>query len=124
MLPEIVATDPLAPYVNEGDDQWLDIVRWTHYAMVEAEEHGITQLTVDTRESGTPAERRLLGAIPGNNAQKLGLEETFAYNIIKQVGNYGESYERNVGTGSPLKFRRGINALWRQGGAMYSLPMR
>jgi general L-amino acid transport system substrate-binding protein len=124
MLPDIVATDPLAPYVREGDDQWLDIVRWTHYVMVEAEEHGLTHLTVDTRrQSGTPAERRLLGALPGNNALKLGLEETFAYNIIKQVGNYGESYERNVGADSPLKFRRGINGLWRQGGAMYSLPL-
>jgi general L-amino acid transport system substrate-binding protein len=125
MLPDIVATDPLAPYVLAGDDQWLDTVRWTHYVMVEAEEHGITQLTVDTRrQTGTPVERRLLGAIPGNNAPKIGLEETFPYEVIKQVGNYGELYERNIGAGSPLKFRRGINALWRQGGAMYSLPMR
>jgi len=104
MLPDVAATDPLAPYVRACDDAWLDIVRWTHYAMIEAAELGITQATVEVRrQSGSPPERRLLGSIPGNG-QKLGLDEGWAYNIVKQVGNDAECYDRNVGAGSPLKF--------------------
>jgi general L-amino acid transport system substrate-binding protein len=122
MLPDIVARDPLAPYVRTGDDEWLDVVRWTHFALLEAEELGITQTNVDEQlRSPLPTVRRLLGVAPGNG-KMLGLEEDWAYKAIKQVGNYGEIYERNIGKGSALKFARGINALWSRGGVMYPLP--
>lgn len=124
MLPEIISKEPLGPYVRRGDDAWLDIVRWTHYAMLQAEEYDIRKDNVDDkRESNDPAVRLLLGAHPGNG-KALGLDEAWAYNVVKQVGNYGESYERNVGQGSALKFARGINALWSKGGLMYPLPLR
>jgi general L-amino acid transport system substrate-binding protein len=124
MLPEIISSEPIGPYVRAGDDQWFDIVHWTHNALVEAEERGIFQANVDDqRNSKDPAVRRLLGSDPGNG-KLLGLDESWAYNAIKQVGNYGEIYERNFGAGSPLRFGRGVNALWRKGGVMYSLPMR
>jgi general L-amino acid transport system substrate-binding protein len=124
MLPDIISSEPLGPFVRAGDDQWLDVVHWTHNAMVEAEERGIYQANVDDqRNSKDPDVRHLLGTEPGNGKQ-LGLDETWAYNVIKQVGNYGEVYERNFGAGSPLKFGRGVNGLWRKGGVMYSLPMR
>ncbi len=124
MLPDIISSEPLGPYVRSGDEQWLDIVHWTHNAMVEAEERGIFQANVDDqRNSKDPTVRQLLGSDPGNG-KLLGLDEAWAYNVIKQVGNYGEVYDRNFGAGSPLKFGRGVNALWRKGGVMYSLPMR
>jgi general L-amino acid transport system substrate-binding protein len=124
MMPDIVARDPLAAYVRTGDDEWQDVVRWTHFALLEAEELGITQANVDEQlRSPLWAVRRLLGAAPGNGAV-LGLEENWAYNAIKQGGNYAEIYERNVGKGSALKFTRGINALWSRGGVMYPLPMQ
>ena len=123
-LPEIISREPLGPYVRNGDDRWLSIIRWVQYAMFEAEELAIFQANVDERlRSANPAVQRLLGASPGNG-KALGLDEKWAYNIIKQVGNYGESYDRNVGMGSPLKFQRGINALWTKGGLMYPLPLR
>jgi general L-amino acid transport system substrate-binding protein len=124
MLPEIIAKDPLAAYVRAGDEQWLDVVRWTHFALLEAEERGITQANVDEHlRSPSQAVRHFLGVVPGNGAL-LGLDEAWAYNAIKQVGNYGEVYERNVGKSSALKFVRGINALWYHGGVMYPLPMQ
>jgi general L-amino acid transport system substrate-binding protein len=124
MLPEIISSDPLGPYVRAGDDQWLDIVRWTHNAMLEAEERGIFQVNIaDQRNSKDPAVQRLLGSEPGVG-KLLGLDDAWAFNVIKQVGNYSEVYERNFGGGSPLKFARGINALWRKGGVMYSMPVR
>jgi general L-amino acid transport system substrate-binding protein len=124
MLPEVISKEPLGPYVRRDDDAWLDIVRWTHYAMLEAEEYDVRQDNVDDkRESHDPQVRLLLGVIPGNG-KALGLDEKWAYNIIKQVGNYGESYERNIGQGSALRFGRGINALWNKGGLMYPLPLR
>jgi general L-amino acid transport system substrate-binding protein len=124
MLPEIVAKDPLAAYVRAGDDEWLDVVRWTYFVLVDAEERGVTKANVDgQQETGTPAVKRLLGAIPGNG-KALGLDENWAFNVIKQVGNYSEIYERNLGTYSPLKFARGVNALWNNGGALYALPLR
>ena len=124
MLPDIISSEPLGPYVRSGDEQWLDVVHWTHDAMVEAEERGIFQANVDDqRNSKDPAVRQLLGSEPGNG-KLLGLDEGWAYNVIKQVGNYSEVYDRNFGLGSPLKFGRGVNALWRKGGVMYSLPMR
>jgi general L-amino acid transport system substrate-binding protein len=125
MLPEVISKEPLGPYVRNGDSPWLDIVRWTHYAMLEAEERGITPKSIDAlkREVTDPYLRLFLGVDPGNG-RALGLSEDWAYNIVKQVGNYGEIYEKNVGMGSPLKFARGVNALWSKGGLMYPLPLR
>jgi len=124
MLPEIISREPVGPYVKAGDDQWLDIVHWIQNAMIEAEERGVSQVTVaDQRNSKDPEVRRLLGTDPGNG-KVLGLDESWAYNVIKQVGNYSDVYERNLGVGSPLKFGRGINGLWQKGGVMYSMPMR
>ncbi|TMJ32763.1 MAG: amino acid ABC transporter substrate-binding protein [Alphaproteobacteria bacterium] len=125
MLPGVISKEPLGPYVREGDSQWLDIVRWTHDAMLEAEERGINPKNIDSlkRELGDPYLRVLLGVDPGNG-KALGLSENWAYNVISQVGNYGDIYERNVGMGSALKFERGVNALWTKGGLMYPLPLR
>jgi general L-amino acid transport system substrate-binding protein len=125
MLPEVISKEPLGPYVRDGDSQWHEIVRWTHYAMVEAEERGITPKSIDAlkREVSDPTLRLFLGVDPGNG-KALGLSENWAFNIVKQVGNYGDVYERNVGMGSALKFARGVNALWSKGGLMYALPLR
>jgi len=124
VLPEIISKEPLSPAVRQGDDSWGDIVRWTHYAMVNAEELGVNQKNVDDMlKSDAPDIRRLLGA-EGNFGESLGLTKDWAYRIIKQVGNYGESFERNVGQGSPLKIARGLNALWTKGGLQYGLPIR
>ena len=124
ILPDIISREPLGPYVRRGDDAWADVVRWTQYAMLEAEVLGITRDKVsEFLRSNDPRVQRLLGITPGNG-KALGLDETWAYNIVAQVGNYGESYERNVGKGSALKFARGINALWNQGGLMYPMPFR
>jgi general L-amino acid transport system substrate-binding protein len=124
MLPDIISREPLGPYVRRGDDTWADVVRWTQYAMLEAEVLGITRDKVsEFLRSNDPRAQHLLGLTPGNG-KALGLDETWAYNVIAQVGNYSESYERNVGKGSALKFVRGINALWSQGGLMYPMPFR
>lgn len=122
MLPEIISKEPLGPYVREGDPAWLDVVRWTHYAMVQAEEWGITSADVDgALKSPDILVQRFLGVIHGNG-KPLGLHEKWVYDVIRQVGNYGESFERNIGQGSPLKFARGANALWTKGGIMFSPP--
>jgi len=124
ILPEIISKEPLGPVVRHGDNQWADIVRWALYAMIEAEEYGITSKNVDEMlKSDNPNVKRILGVTPGAG-KALGLDEKWAYNIIKQVGNYGESFERNVGKGSALKLDRGVNALWTQGGLMYAWPIR
>jgi general L-amino acid transport system substrate-binding protein len=124
MLPEVISREPLGPYVRRGDDAWADVVRWTQYAMLEAEALGVTRDKVsEYLRSNDPRVQRLLGVTPGGG-KALGLDETWAYNIVAQVGNYGESYERNVGRGSALKFARGINALWNHGGLMYPMPFR
>lgn len=124
MLPEIISKHPLGPFVRAGDDEWFDVVRWTHHAMLEAEERSVTRANVDEQlQSPEAAVRRLLGTIPGSG-RLLGLDDRWAYQIVKQVGNYGEVFERNLGAGSALKFTRGINALWSNGGAMYPLPTR
>ncbi len=124
ILPDIISREPLAPAVRQGDDQWYDIVKWSQFAMIEAEARGLTAANVDAmRSSADPAIKRILGQTPGLGAA-LGLDETWAYAIIKQVGNYAESYERNVGSGSKLKLPRGLNALWTDGGLMYPMPMR
>jgi len=124
ILPEIISKEPLAPAVRHGDQQFADIVRWTQFAMLEAEEYGISSKTVDDMlKSDNPTIKRILGVTPGMG-KALGVDEKWVYNIVKQVGNYGESFERNVGSGSPLKIERGLNKLWTQGGLQYAEPIR
>jgi general L-amino acid transport system substrate-binding protein len=124
VLPEIISKEPLGPAVRHGDDQWYDIVMWTHYAMVTAEELGVTKANVDERlKSETPDIKRLLGT-EGKHGEALGLTNAWAYQIVKHVGNYGESFDRTVGAGSPLKISRGLNNLWNKGGLQYAAPIR
>ena len=124
LLPEIISKEPLAPAVRHGDDQWYDIVNWTVMALIEAEELGITSKNVDDMLKSTdPQIQRFLGVSPGLG-KALGLDEKWAYNIIKQVGNYGEIFDRNVGPKTPLKLERGLNDLWTRGGLMYAIPFR
>ncbi|MBU2055205.1 MAG: amino acid ABC transporter substrate-binding protein [Proteobacteria bacterium] len=124
ILPDIISKEPLAPAVRHGDNQWKDIVNYSVLAMIEAEELGITSKNVDEMlKSTNPIVQRFLGATPGNG-KALGLSEKWAYNIIKQVGNYAEIFERNVGVNTPLKIERGLNALWNKGGLMYSPPFK
>ena len=124
VLPEIISKEPLSPAVRQGDDAWEDLVRWTHHAMVDAEELGVNKNNVDDQKNSTnPEIRRLLG-LEGQFGEGIGLTNDWAYRIIKAVGNYGEVFERNVGQGSPLKIARGLNALWTKGGLQYGLPVR
>src|SRR5262252_3595395 len=124
ILPEIISKEPLGPVVRHGDNQFGDIVRWAQYAMIEAEEYGINSKNVDDMlKSDNPAIKRILDVTPGMG-KALGVDEKWVYNVIKQVGNYGESYERNVGMGSLLKIERGLNRLWTQGGLQYAPPIR
>ena len=124
VLPEIISKEPLGPSVRKDDIQWFEIVQWMHYALVTAEELGVTKANVDEKlKSDNPAIRRLLG-VEGDFGQSLGLTNDWAYRIIKAVGNYGESFERNVGMGSPIRIRRGLNALWNKGGLQYAPPIR
>ena len=124
VLPEIISKEPLAPVMRHGDNQFVDIVRWTQYAMVEAEEYDITSKNVDEMlKSDNPAIKRILGVTPGMG-KALGVDEKWVYNIVKQVGNYGESFERNVGKGTVLKIDRGLNNLWTKGGLQYAPPIR
>jgi general L-amino acid transport system substrate-binding protein len=126
ILPEIISKEPLGPAVRQNDSKWFDVVTWAHYAMVTAEEFGITTANVDEMlKSENPDIKRFLGEEKDQTIGKdLGLDEKWAYNIVKQVGNYGESFERNVGEGSNLKIKRGLNALWKNGGLQYSPPIR
>ncbi|MFP1131395.1 amino acid ABC transporter substrate-binding protein [Asticcacaulis sp. W401b] len=127
ILPEIISKEPLGPVVRQGDDQWTDIVRWTLYATIVAEELGVTSQSVkaDQLESQNPEVRRLLGS-EGNLGGGLGLGPEWAYNIVSQVGNYGEIFDRNIGADSPLKLSRGLNAQWNapERGLLYSPPVR
>ncbi|GAK53543.1 general L-amino acid transport system substrate-binding protein [Candidatus Moduliflexus flocculans] len=124
ILPEIISKEPLAPAVRHGDDKWYDVVNMATMAMIAAEEFGITSQNVDEMlKSENPDIQRFLGVTPGNG-EALGVDEKWAYNIIKQVGNYGEVFERNVGVNTALKLERGLNALWTNGGLMYTPPMR
>jgi len=124
ILPEIISKEPLTPAVRHGDDQWYDIVNWTVMALIEAEELDITSANVDEMlKSKDPQVQRFLGVSPGFG-KALGLDEKWAYNIIKQVGNYGEIFDRTVGLKTPLGLERGLNDLWTRGGLMYAIPLR
>ncbi|AJR09022.1 amino acid ABC transporter, periplasmic amino acid-binding protein [Photobacterium gaetbulicola Gung47] len=124
VLPDIISKEPLGPAVRQGDDQWFNIVKWTLNAMITAEELGVSSHNVDDMKmSNDPNIRRLIGA-DGPKGKGLGLNDDWAYQVIKQVGNYGESFERTVGMSSPLEIKRGINALWNDGGLLYAPPMR
>jgi general L-amino acid transport system substrate-binding protein len=124
LLPEIISKEPLCPVVRHGDDQWYDVVNWTVMALLEAEELGINSKNVDKMlKSKDPKIMRFLGATPGMG-KALGLDDKWAYNIIKQVGNYSEIFERNVGVNTKLGLERGLNALWNKGGIMYPAAFR
>ncbi|WP_372880984.1 amino acid ABC transporter substrate-binding protein [Psychromonas sp.] len=124
VLPEIISKEPLGPLVRQGDDEWFNIVRWTMFAIIEAEELGVTSSNAEAMlKSENPSIKRLLGT-SGSAGEDLGLRNDWAYQIVKQVGNYGESFEKNVGKDSPLKIDRGINNLWNKGGLMYPMPIR
>ena len=124
ILPERISKEPLGPLVRHGDDQWFDLVKWTLMGMIEAEEMGITSKNVDDAlKSEDPSVKRFLGVTPGYG-KAVGVDEKWMYNVIKQVGNYGESYDRHVGPATPLKLDRAQNALWTKGGLMYAIPFR
>ena len=125
ILPEIISKEPLGPVVRQGDSQWFNVVKWSLFALVAAEEYGVTMANVDEMKasSANPEVKRLLGA-EGEFGTPMGLPNDWAYQIVKQIGNYGEMFERNVGMGSPLKIDRGINALWNKGGLQYAPPFR
>ena len=124
ILPDVISKEPLAPAVRQGDDQWRDIVTWVIFALIQAEESDITKANVDDMlKSDDPNIKRMLGVTPGMG-KALGLDEKWAYNEIKLVGNYGEIFEHNLGAGSPLKLERGINNLWTKGGLQYAMPIR
>ncbi len=125
VLPTVISKEPLGPVVRQGDDGWFNIVKWTLFAMVNAEEYGVTAANVDEQKakSSNPNVRRLLGS-EGEIGTNMGLTKDWAYRIVKQVGNYGEMFERNVGAATPLGIERGQNALWNRGGLQYAPPIR
>jgi general L-amino acid transport system substrate-binding protein len=124
VLAETISKEPLGPFTRNGDDQWANIIGWVHYGLVEAEELGITQANADQQARGpNPTAQRLLGQA-GEFGSRLGLDNGWMLAAVKAVGNYGEIFERNVGSGSPLKLSRGLNGLWNQGGLMYAIPFR
>jgi general L-amino acid transport system substrate-binding protein len=124
VLPEVISKEPLGPMVRHGDDQWFNIVKWTLFAMIDAEELGVTQKNVDVMaKSDKPDLKRAFGT-DGNLGDDLGLTRDWFYRIVKAVGNYGESYDRNVGAGSKLQIARGLNQLWNKGGIQYAPPIR
>ena len=121
ILPEVISKEPLGPAVRHGDDRWFDIVKWTLFAMIEAEEMGLTSKNIDSQAgSQNPSIQRFVGA-SGDIGKMLGVDNKWAWNIVKQVGNYGESFDTNL---TPLGFQRGLNRLWNQGGLMYAPPIR
>ena len=126
VLPEIISKEPLGPAVRQGDDKWFDIVKWTYYALLNAEELGITKANVEEmKNSPNPEIKRVLGTEAETKiGTDLGLTNDWVVNIIKATGNYGEIFENNVGAGSPLKISRGVNALWTKGGLQYGMPIR
>lgn len=125
ILPDLISKEPLGPLVRRGDDEWFAIVKWVPYALIEAEEYGLTQASVDAAKatSKDPVIQRILGTSE-DTGKLLGLDKDWAYRAIKAVGNYGEIFERNVGPKSVLKLPRGANKLWNQGGLLYAPPVR
>jgi general L-amino acid transport system substrate-binding protein len=126
VLPETISKEPLGPVVRHGDDQWLDIVKWSLFLMVEAEENGVSQANVDElvkTNTKDPIKRRILG-LEGDLGKNLGVANDWGYQIIKQVGNYGDVYEKHVGPNTPVGLPRGVNALWKDGGLQYAMPVR
>ncbi|HZY67971.1 MAG TPA: amino acid ABC transporter substrate-binding protein, partial [Devosia sp.] len=124
ILPEIISKEPLGPVVRQGDSGWFNLNRWAYFALLEAEELGVTQANVDEMlGSDNPAIKRLLG-VEGDFGTPLGVDKNWAYQIIKHVGNYGEIYERHVGPNTPIGLARGLNALWTDGGIQYAPPIR
>ena len=125
ILPQVISKEPLGPSVRRGDDEWFQIVRWTLFAMLEAEEDGLTQANVDQQKASSkdPQVQRFLG-VNEDTGKLLGLDAQWAYRIVKQVGNYGESFERNLGPKSAVGLPRGVNNLWNKGGLMYAPPIR
>ncbi len=125
VLPEVISKEPLGPVVRQGDDEWLNIVKWTLFALINAEELGIASSNVDAIKAGTtdPGVRRVLG-LEGDKGRDLGLSNDWVYAIVKQLGNYAEIFERNLGTGTPLNIDRGLNRLWSKGGILYAPPIR
>jgi general L-amino acid transport system substrate-binding protein len=125
ILPQVISKEPLGPSVRRGDDEWFQIVRWTLFAMIEAEENGLTQANVDEQKTSNkdPGVQRFLG-VSEDTGKLLGLDAAWAYRIVKQVGNYGESFERNLGPKTPVALPRGVNNLWTKGGLMYAPPLR
>ena len=124
VLPEIISKEPLGPVVRQGDDQWFNIVKWSLFAMINAEELGLTSANIDSHKtSSNPGVKRFLG-IEGPKGKGMDLSDDWAYKIVKQVGNYGEIFENNIGESTPLNIERGLNALWSQGGILYAPPIR
>jgi len=141
VLPEIISKEPLGPAVRQGDSQWFNIVKWTHYALLNAEEAGVTQGNIDEKKKQAEEDKtkaaadpkykpqiapdvaRLLG-VDGTFGEGIGLTNDWSYNIVKQMGNYGEMFDRNIGAGSKLGIARGLNALWSKGGIQYAPPIR
>jgi len=125
VLPEVISKEPLGPVVRQGDDEWFNIVKWSLFAMINAEELGVTSANVDEmkEKSTDPNVRRLLG-VEGVKGEWMGLSDNWGYSVVKHVGNYGEAFERNVGKGSALGISRGLNALWSKGGIQYAPPIR
>jgi general L-amino acid transport system substrate-binding protein len=125
VLPEIISKEPLGPVVRQGDDEWFNVIKWVLFALINAEEMDVTSKNVDElkKSSTAPSIKRLLG-VEGDMGKGLGLSNDWAYNIIKQIGNYAEIFERNVGMKSRFKMERGLNALWNQGGIQYAPPIR
>ena len=125
ILPELISKEPLGPMVRRGDDEWFAVVKWVIYGTMEAEEYGVTQANVDQmKTSADPVVQRLLGGGNEDTGKLLGLDKDWMFRVIKAVGNYGESYERNVGPKTPLNLPRGLNNLWNKGGLMYAYPVR
>ncbi|MBB6306655.1 amino acid ABC transporter substrate-binding protein [Xanthobacter tagetidis] len=124
VLPDVISKEPLGPVVRQGDDKWFNIVKWSLFAMLNAEELGVTTANLDAAlQSQKPDVKRLLG-LEGKLGEELGLSNDFAARIVKAVGNYGESFERNVGASSKLGIPRGVNQLWSMGGIQYAPPIR
>jgi len=124
VLPQVISKEPLGPAVRQGDEQWLNIVKWTHFALLNAEEYGVTSENVDEMKNSSNGNvRRLLG-VEGEFGQAIGLSNDWAYNVIKTMGNYGQIFDRNLGSGSKLGIARGLNAMWGDGGLQYAPPIR